>query len=61
MREKDCLKTTSITDERVFYYKVMLFRLKNAGATYQRMMNKFFKDQIGKNLEVYVDDMLIKS
>ena len=39
----------------------MPFKLKNAGATYQRLMNKMFSKQIGKNMEVYVDDMLIKS
>ncbi|KAK8921231.1 hypothetical protein KSP39_PZI020106 [Platanthera zijinensis] len=35
--------------------------LKNAGATYQRLMNKIFKELIGKSMEVYVDDMLVKS
>ena len=39
----------------------MLFRLKNAGATYQRLVNMMFKEQIGKTTEVYVDDMLVKS
>ena len=39
----------------------MSLGLKNAKATYQRIMNKVFKDQIERNLEVYVDDMLIKS
>ena len=39
----------------------MPFRLKNAGATYQRMLNKVFIDQIGRHMEVYVDDILIKS
>ena len=39
----------------------MSFRLKNAGATYQRLMNKMFVHQIGKNVQVYVDDMLVKS
>ena len=50
-----------ITDERVFCYKLMSLGLKNAGATYQRMMNKVFKDQINRDLEVDVYDMLIKS
>ena len=39
----------------------MPFGLKNAGATYQRLVNKMFSKQIGRNKEVYVDDMLIKS
>ena len=39
----------------------MSFGLKNAGATYQRLMNRMFHDQIGRNVEVYVDDMLVKS
>ena len=39
----------------------MPFGLKNAGATYQRLMNKMFAHQIGTNVQVYVDDMLVKS
>ena len=39
----------------------MPFGLKNAGATYQRLMNKMFAPQIGRNVQVYVDDMLVKS
>ena len=39
----------------------MPFRLKNAGATYQRLVNKMFNRQIVRNMEVYVDDMLVKS
>ena len=39
----------------------MPFRLKNAGATYQRLVNKVFNKQIGRNMEAYVDDMLVKS
>ena len=50
-----------ITDFGVFCYLVMEFGLKNAGATYQRLVNKMFKDLIGKTMEVYVDDMLVKS
>ena len=39
----------------------MPFGLKNVGATYQRLVNKIFQDQIDHNMEVYVDDMLVKS
>ena len=39
----------------------MPFGLKNAGATYQRLVNKMFSKQIGRNMEVYVDDILVKS
>ena len=39
----------------------MPFSLKNVGATYQRLVNHMFYPQIGRNIEVYVDDMLVKS
>ena len=39
----------------------MPFGLKNAGATYQRLVNKMFANQIGRNMEVYIDDMLVKT
>ena len=39
----------------------MPFRLKNVGATYQRLVNHMFRPQIGQNVEVYVDDILVKS
>ncbi|KAK0593866.1 hypothetical protein LWI29_007560 [Acer saccharum] len=45
----------------LYCYTVMPFGLKNAGATYQRLVNKMFARQIGRNMEVYVDDMLTKS
>ena len=50
-----------ITSQGLYCFKVMPFRLKNAGATYQRLVNKIFNKQIGKNMEVYMDDMLVKS
>lgn len=52
--------TAFITPTGVYCYMVMPFGLKNAGTTYQLMVNKVFKDQIGRNLEVYVDDMIAK-
>uniref|UniRef100_A0A2N9H0S8 Integrase catalytic domain-containing protein n=1 Tax=Fagus sylvatica TaxID=28930 RepID=A0A2N9H0S8_FAGSY len=61
MDESDQEKTSFITSRGLFCYKVMSFGLKNAGATYQRLMNRMFHDQIGRNVEVYVDDMLVKS
>jgi hypothetical protein len=61
MDESDKVKTSFITSRGLFCYKVMPFGLKNAGATYQRLMNRMFHDQIGRNVEVYVDDMLVKS
>ena len=54
-------KIAFITNEGVYYYKVMLFGLKNGRAIYQRMMNKVFANQINRNMEVYVDDILVKS
>ena len=44
-----------------YHYKVMPFGLKNARSTYQRMMIKMFEPQLGKNVEVYIDDMVVKS
>ena len=61
MDENDQEKTSFITSRGLFYYKVMSFRLKNARATYQRLMNRMFHDQIDRNVKVYVDDMLVKS
>uniref|UniRef100_A0A2N9EYJ1 Uncharacterized protein n=1 Tax=Fagus sylvatica TaxID=28930 RepID=A0A2N9EYJ1_FAGSY len=61
MDDTDQEKTSFITSKGLFCYKVMPFGLKNAGATYQRLMNKMFHHQIGRNVEVYVDDMLVKT
>ena len=54
-------KTSFVTSQCLFCYKVMPFDLKNAGATYQRLVNHMFRPQIVWNVEVYVDDMLVKS
>ena len=54
-------KTVFITSQGLYCYKVMPFGLKNIGATYQRLVNKMFSKQIGRNMEMYVDDMLVKS
>ncbi|GMG98304.1 hypothetical protein Nepgr_000144 [Nepenthes gracilis] len=61
MSPKDEEHTSFMTDQGTYCYKVIPFGLKNAGATYQRLVNKIFKKQIGRNMEVYVDDMLVKS
>ena len=61
MAEKDQKKIAFITSQGLYYYNVMPFGLKNAGATYQRLVNKMFSAQIGRNMEVYIDDMLVKS
>jgi hypothetical protein len=61
MNEIDEERTSFITDRGLYCYKMMPFGLKKAGATYQRLVNKMFRDQIGRNVEVYVDDMLVKS
>ena len=54
-------KTIFVTPIGNFNYKVMPFGLKNARATYQRMMTKMFEPQLGKNIEIYIDDMVVKS
>ena len=54
-------KTVFVTPTGNYHYKVMSFGLKNAGSTYQRMMTRMFESQLGKNIEVYLDDMVVKS
>ena len=61
MMSEDEEKMTFITDKSFYCYKVMSFGLKNTIATYQRLVNRVFKDQIGCNMKVYINDMLIKS
>ena len=61
MQENDQEKTSFVTSQGLFCYRVMPFGLKNAGVTYQRLMNRMFAPQIGRNVQVYVDDMLVKS
>lgn len=57
----DFAKTAFITYRSVYAFKMMPFRLINAGSTYQKMMNTIFKSQLGRNMESYVDDMIAKS
>ena len=54
-------KTLFVMGQGTYCYRVMPFRLKNAGATYQRLVNRMFQKQIGASMEVYIDDMLVKS
>ena len=54
-------KTAFVTPTRNYHYKVMPFGLKNAGSTYQRMMTRMFESQLGKNIEIYIDDMVVES
>ena len=61
LNEANQEKTSFVTSQVLFCYKVMLFGLNNVGAIYQRLMNKMFAHQIGRNVQVYVDDMLVKS
>ncbi|XP_062100745.1 uncharacterized protein LOC133806667 [Humulus lupulus] len=61
MKSEDQIHTAFITEGGLYCYKVMPFGLKNAGATYQRLMHKLFSSLLGRNMEVYIDDMVIKS
>src|SRR3954466_10328119 len=61
MAPEDMEKTAFITPWGTFFYQVMPFGLKNAGATYQRAMTTLFHDMMHKEIEVYVDDMIAKS
>ena len=54
-------KTAFVTSIGNYLYKVMPFDLKNARSTYQRMITKMFETQLGKNIEVYIHDMVVKS
>ena len=61
MNKEDEEKIAFVTSQGLYCYKVMPFVLKNASAMYQRLVNQMFNKQIGKNMEVYMDDMLVKS
>jgi len=61
MCQEDEAKTAFTTHSGLYCYKMMPFGLRNAGATFQRMVNKVFDKQIGRNMEAYVDDLLVKS
>ena len=61
LNPKDQIKTAFITLYGAYCYRVMCFGLRNAGATYQRCMQKCLHSQMGKNVQVYVDDIVIKT
>ena len=61
MATDDQEKTAFVTPVGNYHYKVMSFGLKNARSTYQRIMTKMFEPQLGKNVKVYNDDMVVKS
>ena len=58
---EDQEKTSFISPEANYHYTVMTFGLKNAWATYQRMMTRMFREKIDNTVEVYIDDMVVKS
>ena len=61
MHPSDEEKTAFITPNGLYYYRVMPFGLKNARATYQRLVTKMFRHLIGGTVEVYIDDMVMKT
>ncbi|TKC12034.1 reverse transcriptase-like protein, partial [Robertmurraya kyonggiensis] len=61
LKESDQLATSFVTPCGVFCYTAMAFGLKNAGATFQRCMNQCLGDLVGQTVEVYVDDIVVKS
>jgi hypothetical protein len=54
-------KTVFITSFRIFCYTKMAFGLKNGGATYQKYVHIILEPQIGRNVETYIDDIVVKS
>jgi hypothetical protein len=60
LKVEDEDRTAFITPHGVYCSMTMSFGLKNAEATYQRCMQACLKEQIGRNIEVYVDDIIIK-
>ena len=58
---EDMTKTTFVTEWGIYCYTVMPFTLKNASTTYQRMATTLLHDMMHKEVEVYMDDMIVKS
>ena len=61
MHPPDAKKMSFITPQGLYCYSVMPFRLKNARATYQRLVIEIFRSLLGNTMEAYIDDMLVKS
>jgi len=61
MHPRDESKITFMTETCNYCYKMMPFGLKNAGATYQRLMDKVPAPMLGRNMQAYVDDMVVTS
>ena len=61
MAPEDMKKTSFITEWGTYCYRVMSFGLKNVGATYQRVTTTLFHDMMHQDVEVYVDNMIVKS
>ena len=61
MKQEDKEKTTFVTLQGTFYYKVMSFGLKNVGVTYHRVIMTSFHDMMPKEIKVYMDEMIAKS
>jgi hypothetical protein len=61
LKEEDQIKTTFITPFGVYSYTTITFGLKNVGATYQRAIQLCLADQLHRNVEAYVDDVVIKT
>ena len=61
LKEEDQIKTSFITPFGAYCYKTMSFGLKNAGATYQRAIQMCLDQQISRNIEAYIDDMVVKT
>ena len=61
MAPRDEKLTAFCTSKGIYCYKVMPFRLKNSGATYQHAMQKIFDDMFHKNVKCYVDDLVVNS
>ena len=61
MFQLDEEKTVFVMPHELYFYRVMSFGLNNANTTYQRLMTKIFKPLVGRTVEVYIDDIVVKS